>query len=197
MAVAVPALVTEPLPLTIHCSFFFSSRTFSPKPPHRKILGQWSKIKCCRINKTEEGMKLFPRPSALASIIHDPLSRPIAADCDRLGTVCWSFQVADPAIYISGVLLWRRSPSVVHDDLWRIPFCFSLYFFFNLSFKCLINISSGRLSCLLCDGFDVRLHFPLPEFHVFFICFLPEIYIRWTLHSILHSLTSWKCTVRK
>lgn len=40
----------------------------------------------------------------------------------------------------------------------RILFVF-LYTFFNLSFKCFINLSRGRSSCLLWHGFHVSLHF--------------------------------------
>lgn len=44
--------------------------------------------------------------------------------------------------------------------------------FFNLSFKYLINLSCGQFFCLLCDGFDVRTHFPEPGSQVGFFFFL-------------------------
>lgn len=82
----------------------------APSPKKKKFPGQWSKIKCWSINKTEEGRELFPPPSAVASIIYEPLSRPITAEKDSARR---SFRVANPLIYISRVPLLRGRTSVV------------------------------------------------------------------------------------
>lgn len=136
----------------------FFSTVETNTSPEKNFEAKVLEIKCWRINKTMKGGELFPLPRAPASIIHDPLSRPITADSDRLATARRSVQVANPLIYISGVVSWRRSPSVLYDDLEKIPLCFSLYFV-NLSFLSASSIFNA-LPVFLCDGFDVGLHFP-------------------------------------
>lgn len=56
-------------------------------------------------------------PCATASIIDEPRSETIRAESGGLVWPCWSFQLSNPAIYISGAPWWRRGRHVVRDAL--------------------------------------------------------------------------------
>lgn len=137
---------------------------------HKRIPGQRSKIECWRINKTAEGRELFPRPCAVASIIHDPLSRTITAESDRLGTERRSFQV------VKSSDLYFRSSLVLPRPLcclwWVIKdsFLFSSRLFLILVLRALsiFHVTSPPVFCVM--ALMLACTFPLPETaHVFFI----------------------------